>query len=591
MKRLITFLIALLALPLLIGCELVTDVPTASPSVLTPTPEPTPTVVEKRVLRIGLVAEPPDLLPYHSNPTDERLTAALTELLFPSPMLAVDFKLQTTGVLTRLPDFVNGDVVTTTVTVFRDELGRITETPTTTTDEVTQVSVTFRWNPGLRWSDGTPVTAADSVFAYELAQRIDLGQAANSRLAMIERYEQVDEHTTRAVLRPDVTDPAYITSYWVPLPRHLLATLDPQQMMQSEFIRRPLGYGPYMVSSFEGGTLELVRNPYYRGELAPFDTIVIAFRSDPVQLLELVNGGGLDLAFIEQPTPALLSELLKVADRQELAISTSPNAIWEHLDFNLDVPLLQDIRVRRAIAYAINRAGIVNELLGGRSNVLESWILPGQLGEPPLDQITRYPYNPDEARRLLDEANLLDTDGDGWREYEGLPLLLSLVTTANSPLREAVAERIVADLAQVGVQIEVAPLPPTELYSVDGPLYQRTFQLALFGWIAGFHPRGWELWSCAGVPDEANNWTGNNFAGWCFFEANEAINTATTSLDPSEQVTAYIRQQQLFTQELPVLPLFQRIDVLIARPGLTGWQLDPTAPFTWNISSWRLGEE
>ncbi|WP_028457660.1 peptide ABC transporter substrate-binding protein [Chloroflexus sp. Y-396-1] len=591
MKRLITFLIALLALPLLIGCELVTDVPTASPSVLTPTPEPTPTVVEKRVLRIGLVAEPPDLLPYHSNPTDERLTAALTELLFPSPILAVDFKLQTTGVLTRLPDFVNGDVVTTTVTVFRDELGRITETPTTTTDEVTQVSVTFRWNPGLRWSDGTPVTAADSVFAYELAQRIDLGQAANSRLAMIERYEQVDEHTTRAVLRPDVTDPAYITSYWVPLPRHLLATLDPQQMMQSEFIRRPLSYGPYMVSSFEGGTLELVRNPYYRGELAPFDTIVIAFRSDPVQLLELVNGGGLDLAFIEQPTPALLSELLKVADRQELAISTSPNAIWEHLDFNLDVPLLQDIRVRRAIAYAINRAGIVNELLGGRSNVLESWILPGQLGEPPLDQITRYPYNPDEARRLLDEANLLDTDGDGWREYEGLPLLLSLVTTANSPLREAVAERIVADLAQVGVQIEVAPLPPTELYSVDGPLYQRTFQLALFGWIAGFHPRGWELWSCAGVPDEANNWTGNNFAGWCFFEANEAINTATTSLDPSEQVTAYIRQQQLFTQELPVLPLFQRIDVLIARPGLTGWQLDPTAPFTWNISSWRLGEE
>ncbi len=591
MKRLITFLIALLALPLLIGCELVTDVPTASPSVLTPTPEPTPTVVEKRVLRIGLVAEPPDLLPYHSNPTDERLTAALTELLFPSPMLAVDFKLQTTGVLTRLPDFVNGDVVTTTVTVFRDELGRITETPTTTTDEVTQVSVTFRWNPGLRWSDGTPVTAADSVFAYELAQRIDLGQAANSRLAMIERYEQVDEHTTRAVLRPDVTDPAYITSYWVPLPRHLLATLDPQQMMQSEFIRRPLGYGPYMVSSFEGGTLELVRNPYYRGESAPFDTIIIAFRSDPVQLLELVNGGGLDLVFIEQPTPALLSELLKVADRQELAISTSPNAIWEHLDFNLDVPLLQDIRVRRAIAYAINRAGIVNELLGGRSNVLESWILPGQLGEPPLDQITRYPYNPDEARRLLDEANLLDTDGDGWREYEGLPLLLSLVTTANSPLREAVAERIVADLAQVGVQIEVAPLPPTELYSVDGPLYQRTFQLALFGWIAGFHPRGWELWSCAGVPDEANNWTGNNFAGWCFFEANEAINTATTSLDPSEQVTAYIRQQQLFTQELPVLPLFQRIDVLIARPGLTGWQLDPTAPFTWNISSWRLGEE
>lgn len=145
MKRFIPSLIALLALILLAGCKLVTDVPLASPSAPTATPEPTPTVVEKRVLRIGLVAEPPDLLPYHSNPTDERLTAALTELLFPSPMLAVDFKLQSTGVLTRLPDFANGDVVTKTVTVFRDELGRITDTPTATTDEVTQVSVTFHW--------------------------------------------------------------------------------------------------------------------------------------------------------------------------------------------------------------------------------------------------------------------------------------------------------------------------------------------------------------------------------------------------------------------------------------------------------------
>lgn len=72
---------------------------------------------------------------------------------------------------------------------------------------------------------------------------------------MIERYEQVDEYTTRAVLRPDVTDPAFITSYWVPLPRHLLATRDPQQITKSEFVRRPLSYGPYMVSSFEGERL------------------------------------------------------------------------------------------------------------------------------------------------------------------------------------------------------------------------------------------------------------------------------------------------------------------------------------------------
>ncbi len=590
MKRLILFWFALFALSALASCELRVDQPATS-SVATPV-EPvvtqvTPTITSEQVIRIGLVNEPADLLPYHSTPTDERITGPLTELIFPSPLIPVDFTLRATGVLTRLPDFANGDVVTTTVTVFRDELGQITDTPTDKTDEVTQVSITFHWNPALRWSDGTPVTAADSIFAYELAQQFDLGQAANSRLAMIERYEQVDEHTTRAVLRPDVTDPAYLTSFWLPLPRHALAGLDPQQVAQSEFSRRPIGYGPYMVDSFDGGSLELVRNPYYFGATPSFDRIIIAFRNDPQQLVELVRGGGLDLVFIEQPTPELLVQLMQRND-PELQISASPNTIWEHVDFNLDVPLLQDIRARRAIAYAINRPKLVEGLLGGKSNVLESWILPGQFGYPPLDQITRYSYNPDEARRLLDEAGLLDTDGDGWREYENLPIVLSLVTSANSPLREAVANQIMEDLAQVGIQVEVVPLPASELYAVDGPLYQRTFELALFGWIAGPHPRGWELWSCAGVPSEANNWTGNNFAGWCFFEANEAINTATTSLDPEEQRAAYLRQQQLFTQELPVLPLFQRIDTLIARQGLSGWQLDPTAPFTWNISEWRL---
>ncbi|WP_322511236.1 ABC transporter substrate-binding protein, partial [Chloroflexus sp.] len=309
MKRLILLLTALFAFTTLVSCEVRVDNTPASPVEATSLPPPTPTNIQERVLRIGLVNEPSDLLPYHSTPADERISAPLTELLFPSPLLAVDFTIQTSGVLTRVPDFINGDVVTTTVTVFRDELGQITDTPTEKTDEVTQISVTFRWNPDLRWSDGTPVTAADSVFAYELARRVDLGQAANSRLAMIERYEQVDEHTTRAVLRPDVTDPAYLTSFWVPLPRHLLADMDPRQVTQSEFARKPIGYGPYMIGTFESGALELVPNPHYAGPAAPFERIIVAFRKDPQQLVDLVRNGGLDLAFIEQPVPDLLAQL------------------------------------------------------------------------------------------------------------------------------------------------------------------------------------------------------------------------------------------------------------------------------------------
>jgi peptide/nickel transport system substrate-binding protein len=388
------------------------------------------------------------------------------------------------------------------------------------------------------------------------------------------------------VLKPDFTDPAYITSYWTPLPRHLLKDVDPHSFATGEFALMPIGYGPYTVERRDPGSLRLSRNPHWPGPKLAAATVSFVFRDSVEMLRGAVSGGSLDVASFELPAPDQIGALKADAARGAVGLATVRSPIWEHLDYNLDVPLLQDIRVRRAIAQAINRQAMVDTLMGGYGGVLESWIVPGQWAAAPLDQLTRYPYNPDESRRLLDEAGYVDTNNDGLRELDGQPLALGLVTTAGSPLRQAVADQIKADLVAVGVTLDVNVVPATELYSKQGPLYQRNFDLALFAWIAGPDPRGWERWSCAGVPKEANNWTGNNFPGWCFFEADKAIRTATTAIDISERGAAYLRQQQLFSQELPVLPLFQRADLTISSPTIVGVKPDATAPFTWNLASW-----
>jgi peptide/nickel transport system substrate-binding protein len=430
------------------------------------------------------------------------------------------------------------------------------------------------------------VTADDSLFAYELAKRVSLGSEADSRLALLARYEKVDDHTTRAVLKPDFTDPAYITSYWTPLPRHVLKDVDPHAFATGKFALIPLGYGPYAVTRRDPGSLRLARNPHWPGPKPTASTVSFIFR-DSVDLLRgAVSGGSLDVASFELPAPDQIGALKADTASGALSLAPARSPIWEHLDFNLDMPLLQDIRVRRAIAQAINRQGMIDKLLGGYSSVLESWIVPGQWAAAPLDQLTRYPYNPDESRRLLDQAGYVDTNKDGMRELDGQPLTLALVTTAGSPLRQAVAAQIKADLAAVGVTLAINTVPATTLYSRDGPLYRRNFDLALFAWIAGPDPRGWERWSCAGVPKEANSWTGNNFPGWCFFEADKAIRIATTAISISERGAAYLRQQQLFSQELPVLPLFQRVDLTISSPTISGVKPDSTAPFTWNLATW-----
>lgn len=534
-----------------------------------------------------MLTDPGDLLPYPSDSSDERLTAPISQLLFPAPLLAVSYAYTTTGVLERVPSIDNGDVAVNSVDVHLDSSGVITSTVTQVITQVQQLSVTFHWNPNLMWADGTPVTANDSLFAYELAQRGNLGQEAGARLALLDRYEQVDAHTTRAVLKPDFTDPAYLTAYWTPLPRHLLQDVDPASLRASEYALLPVGYGPYTVDRRDQSSLRLKRNPHWIGPAPTAEVVTFVFRNNLDLLRTSVAGGSLDVVAAEQPAPEQLAALKQDAASGAIGLTAVPSPIWEHLDFNLDVTLLQDFHIRRAIAAAINRQAMADELLGGYSSVLDSWVVPGQWAAAPADQLTRYPYNPDEARRLLDEAGMTDRDGNGVREANGEPLNLSLLTTAGSPLRHAIAERIKADLAAVGIELEVQEIPAIELYSLNGPLYTRQFELALFAWIAGPDPRGWERWSCAGVPNEGNGYTGNNFPGWCFFEADKAIRTATTSLDQAERAAAYLRQQQLFTQELPALPLFQRVDVTFSNPTISGIKPDLTAPFTWNISEWK----
>lgn len=597
----------LISIALLLGaCELQGGVERPTVVGLAPTAAeqvPTPDIVEPEAedpfaaapsgegsLRIGMLSDPGDMLPYHSDSADERLTAPMTQLLFPEPLLPIGYTYSTTGVLERVPSFANGDVTLELVEVFRDEQGALSSEPTDTITEVQQIHVVFRWNPELRWSDGTPLTAGDSLFAYELARQIDLGQAAQSKLDLIERYEQLDAHTTRAVLRPDFIDPAYVTTYFTPLPRHILAEINPQDFYSSEFVFLPVGYGPYQIAERDQTKLRMIRNPHYPGPPSQFESISFMFRDNPELLWSAVAGGSLDLVAFDQPQSELLATIRVEAERGALQVSATASPIWEHLDFNLDVELLQDIRVRRAIAHAINREAIAHDLLGGYGRILESWIIPDQWAAAPLDALTRYPYDPAEAHRLLDEKGLVDSSGDGLRELNGEPVTINLLTTQGSPLRLAIAERIRDDLAAIGFALAIQELPTAALYSPDGPLFRRSFELALFAWIAGPDPRGWERWSCAGVPSASNNWTGNNFSGWCFFEADRAIRTATTSLDRNERTEAYLRQQQFFTQELPVLPLFQRVDLVLSNPRLDGVSVDPTAPFTWNIKQWVRNE-
>ncbi|MFQ3632715.1 peptide ABC transporter substrate-binding protein [Roseiflexus sp.] len=585
-----------LACMALVGCTIEGGVPTPTEAPTTPASAPIPTsaIIAGRIAErsdtwmIGTLDLPSDLYPYPQTAATRRATAPIGELLFPSPILTYNYGYTVTGVLERIPTIENGDAELRKVDVYLDATGAITTTVTQVVTQVDQLVITFRWNPQLRWSDGTPVTAEDSVFAYELAKAAPPGDAAAELLAKTAAYEKIDDHTTRAVLRPDYVGAAYFMSYWTPLPRHLLQGIDPARVRQSEFARLPVGYGPYMLVERTATELRFERNPHYFGPAPAASRLVFRVFADLEMVRANLLNGNLDLGITERISSNMLDRFDQDAAEGTLRVIPTPSPAWEHILLNLDVPLLQDIRIRRALAYGTNRQAMAEALFKGNVPVLDSWILPGQPFAAPPDQVTRYPYDPEQARQLLEEAGYTDPDGSGIRASpDGVTLTLQLLTTQSSEVRREIARRFQEDMKAIGVEIDIIEAPPDEVFDPEGPLYLRQFDLALFGWIAGPEPSGLQLWSCAAVPNESNRYRGENFAGWCFRDADRAVRTADTTLDPAERAEAYLRQQQLWTQELPAIPLFQRLSVVVAAPDVRGIAPDALAPVTWNVSAWQ----
>jgi peptide/nickel transport system substrate-binding protein len=581
---------------LLVACEVEGGVPrTESPPTPTPAQISASTAIAAAqtarddTWSIGLLDEPKSLYPYPKDVGSQRIAAPLTELLFPSPILRLNYGYTTTGVLERIPTLENGDAQIRKVEVFLDPTGIITTTKTEVITQVDQLVVTFRWNKDLRWSDGTPVTADDSVFAYDLAKQAPPGDDARDRLGRTEAYEKVDDHTTRATLPPDIIEPTYFLNYWTPLPRHLLKGVAPGEAPVGAFASTPVGYGPYAIDQRAPREISMVRNQHYFGTPPGAGRLVVTFMESLELLRDGIANGTLDAAMVDRVPQDQFPLLDQDASSKRAVVHYQPNPIWTHIDFNLDVAVLQDIRLRHAITYGTNRQAMVDALFHGHTPPLESWVLPGQAEAAPLDQIPRYSYDPAQARKLLDEAGYI-TGTDGIRvSPDGITLTFQLVTAENKgyPILQEAARMFSQDMRAIGIQIDVTPLPADQLFAPDGPLFQRQFEMALFAWIADADPGGLPLWSCNAVPSEQNGFSGDNFAGWCFRDANRAIRMAVTSLDPAERKAAYLLQQQKWAQEVPAVPLFQRLSLVLVAPRVQGPASDALAPITWNVMSWR----
>ena len=633
LRRYAPIILSLLPLVFLAAC--------GKPATVTATPvpaTPTPTAVPLRALTICLGQEPASLFPLNNPSAAARSVLAA---VYDGPIDTNSYGYQPV-ILQSLPSLANGDAQLFQTSVgIGAEVVDASGTPVTLTVgtkvrpagcrsedcaveydgksevQLDQMQVTFRLLPGLTWSDGEPLTAADSVYAFNLAADPTTG-GSKYLFDHTKSYEAADDVTIQWWGKPGFVDTTYFLNFQPPLPKHLWEQLSSGTLKDAdEAARTPLGWGPYVIQEWDAGNhITLTKNPrYFRaGEGLPkFDTLTFRFVSDPTTAVSDLIAGSCDILDPSVNLDGQVSLLRSMAAQNQLQAIFGMTPVMEQLVFGVrpaeydngynsdfDRPdYLGDVRVRQAIAMCIDRQKLVDTVLYGLSSIPTSYAP----AEYPLYNpgVATYSFNVSAANTLLEQAgwkyigNDLSKPRQGWgvkHVPDGTPLELTYITTGAAQ-RVQVATMIVDSLAQCGVKVNVKYLDQEAFYAAgpDGLLFGRNFELAEFamGTTGVEPPCGW--FSSSEVPDAANHWVGTNVSGY----SNPAFDTACQSAqqsmadDPIHAET-YRQTLSIFAENLPVLPLYWRVKTAAARPDMCHFSLDPTALSNlWSIESFDYG--
>ena len=479
-----------------------------------------------------------------------------------------------------------------------------------------QLVVTFKLREGITWSDGEPLTAADSVFSYSLAA--DPATPASRYLTdRTFSYKALDPLTVEWTGLPGFFEQRFGTFFWLPLPSHLLGSKSAEALLTDPAAARsPVGWGPYVIEEWAAGDhITLRKNErYFRAAegLPAFDTLVYRFIGEAADgNLNALLAGECDVVDQNMQFLEMLPGLLERENQGKLVTYVGQGPEWEHLDFGIqpaayddgydpaagDRPdLFGDVRVRQAFAYCIDREKIVQNFLYRRSAVPNGYLPPSH--PLYLEDLPAYAFDPEQGMRLLDEAGWKDTDGNpdtprvaagAANVPDGTPLTATYYTT-EAKLRKAVAQAVAANLRACGVGIQLKFVNPGQLFGPgpEGTVFGRKFDLVQFSWEASPRPNCL-LYASSQIPAQSNLWTGANITGLASAGFDSACAAAYWSRPGDADYAERSRQvQEQFVREIPAIPLYFYPKIALARPQICGLEMDVTArSFLWNIETLR----
>ena len=395
-------------------------------------------------------------------------------------------------------------------------------------------SYVFHLREGVRWHDGTPFTVDDVLFTYALLASPTRNDPVWSNV----RAEREGNRSVRIFLLNNVYVPLLEYAMIGILPQHLLEGVSADQILLTPFNLAPVGTGPYRVEEVTEEFALLRANEDYFGGLPRIRFLKFKFYPNAGATITALERG--EVEGVSYLPPAEIDRVREIADVETYSASLAGYTV---LYFNLRRPPFFDRRVRHAIAHAIDREYLAEEVQGGIADPLEGPILP--VSQVHSADVVRYPYDPARSRSLLEETGWI-AGPDGVRKKGEELLELTLLAT-DLPGHAELAEAISEQLEEVGFEVDIQFAGPSGL--LNDFLLTHEFDIALYTWLLnGLEPDPYLTWHSSQIE-------GWNFSGFIDPRVDEALQNARNTLDQNERKRMYVDFQRAFAEEVPSLML------------------------------------
>ena len=472
-------------------------------------------------------------------------------------------------------------------------------------------TITWKLRDGLKWSDGTDVTSQDAIFTWQYCTHPDSGCAVLSQYAGVEDVVALDERTIEVRFSEPKPYPytAFVSSEAPLLQEAQFKDCTGVRVAQcNEENARPIGTGPYVVDEFRpNDVITFSMNPHFRFADKPaFSSVTIKGGGDPTSAARAVlQTGEVDYAWNLQLAPDVLAGMMNGGPGEtitdygsavEFLFLNQTNPAPDLGDARATIaggphPILTDPRVGQALSLAIDR-GVIADLLYGDAGQPGCSVVPAPENYASSANDGCEIQDAQRARELLEEAGWTDSDGDGIRDKDGVPLSLLYQTSTNA-VRQDTQALIKQWWSDIGVETELRNIDASVFFGGDpgSPDTRQKFFADVQMYTdnsKGQDPEAFLTnWNCNNIPGPDTQWQGNNIQRFCSPDYDALSVDFRTAGTLEERGRIAKEMNDRLVQSYTILPLVHRGNVSGKAKDLGGVRMNSWDSQIWNVMDWH----